>query len=288
MNQEDMLIEACSEIDALIVNLAPITEKVISAMKRCRVISRYGVGYDNVAIETATKKKIWVANVPDYCGEDVSDQALALLMSCVRNVARRDKLLRTGVWDIAAGGKQWRLKGKTFAFIGYGQIARILHRKLSGFLLGRILAYDPYVPEETVKSAGAEKVEFETALREADFISIHMPLNEKTRHIFNKKAFDKMKPTAIIINTSRGPIIDENAICEALSTHKILAAGIDVFETEPANKDNPLFKLDNITVSGHTGWYTEEAMAELKRKAAENVADVLEGRKPKYAVNNFT
>ncbi len=286
-SDEEELAKECSEVDALIVNLAPITEKVIMAMKRCRVISRYGVGYDNVAIHAATNKKIWVANVPDYCGEDVSDQALALLMSCVRNVVRRDKLLRAGVWDITAGGKQWRLKGKTFVFMGYGQIARILHRKIAGFLPSRVLVYDPFVPDDVIKAADAEKVDWDTALREADFISIHMPLNEKTRHIFNKEAFDKMKPTAIIVNTSRGPIIDEKALYEALSSGKILAAGIDVFEKEPTDKDNPLLQLDNITVSGHTGWYTEEAMEELKRKAAENVADVLEGRKPKYAVNKI-
>jgi len=281
------IARACEDADALIVNLPPIDAKVINALARCKVISRYGVGYDNIAVAEATARKIWVANVPDYCGEDVSDQAFSLLMSCVRKVALRDRQLRAGSWKTQADGPQWRIKGKTFVFFGFGQIARILHRKLAGFQLGRVLVFDPFLEEAAIRSAGAEKTDWETALREGDFFSIHMPLNGKTRGLLNEQAFKKMKKTAIIINTSRGPIIDECALYKALAERWINSAGLDVFETEPVKADNPLLKLDNITVSGHAGWYTEEAQSELKRKAAENVRDVLAGGKPKYAVNKI-
>ncbi len=282
------LAAACANADGVIVNLAAFDAALLRGMAHCRVISRYGVGYDNVDVAAATAKSIWVANVPDYCGEDVSDQALALLMGCARKVALRDRQVRGGVWDIAAGGRQWRLRGKTFVFFGYGQIARILHRKIEGFLPGRVLVYDPFLDAEAIRAAGAEKADWETALREGDVFSIHMPLNDKTRGLFNEAALRKMKPTAILVNTSRGALIDETALYRALSEHWINSAGLDVFEKEPVNPDNPLLMLDNITVSGHTGWYTEESQTELKRKAAENVRDALEGRRPKYAVNKLS
>ncbi len=281
------LIGACQAADGIIVNLAPISAKVIDALNRCRIISRYGVGYDNVDVPAATAKQIWVANVPDYCGEDVSDQAMALLMSCIRKVALRDRQVRAGIWDIQSAGPEWRIQGKTLVFFGFGQIARILHRKLGGFQLKRVLVYDPFLDEAAIRALGAAKTDWDTALREGDFFSIHMPLNDKTRGMFNEAAFSKMKPTAIIINTSRGPIIDERALYRALTEHQINSAGLDVFEKEPVNHDNPLLTLDNITVSGHTGWYMEESQTELKRKAAENVRDALITGRPKYAVNTI-
>ncbi|MBI2438739.1 MAG: C-terminal binding protein [Lentisphaerae bacterium] len=281
------LQQACRSADGLIVNLASITAEVIAAMTRCKIIARYGVGYDNVDLPAATARGIWVANVPDYCGEDVSDQALALLMSCVRKVALRDRQVRAGIWNIQSAGPQWRLQGKTFVFFGFGQIARILHRKLSGFQLKRSLVYDPFLDAEAIRALGAEKTDWPTALREGDFLSIHMPLNDQTRGMFNEAAFRQMKPTAILINTSRGPIIDERALERALREGWINSAGLDVFAQEPVARDHPLLKLDNITVSGHTGWYTEESQTELKRKAAENVRDALTRGKPKYAVNKI-
>ncbi len=279
------LIAAGGEADGVILNLAPFPAAVIGALARCKIISRYGVGYDNVDVPAATARRIWVANVPDYCGEDVSDQALALLMSCARKVALRDRQVRAGIWDITRAGPQWRLKGKTFVFFGYGQIARILHRKIAGLLPGRVLVCDPYLKPDALRAAGAEPADWDTALRAGDILSVHMPLNDQTRGLFNEAAFRAMKPTAILINTSRGPIVDERALCRALREGWIHGAGLDVFEQEPLPANSPLLALDNLTVSGHTGWYTEESQTELKRKAAENVRDVLSGKPPKYAVN---
>ncbi len=284
---KDEIIKECKDADGIIVNLAGMSSDIIDQLQKCRVISRYGVGVDSVDVEAATKKKIWVANVPDYCDEDVSDQAMALLVGCVRNVALRDKQVRGGTWDIKSAPPQRRIKGKTVVLFGYGNIAKTMHRKISGFLPGRVLVCDPYVDEKTIAEAGAEKVDFDTAVSEGDLFSLHMPLNEETRGYFNSGVFEKMKPTAIIVNTSRGPIIDENDLYKALSEGTIQSAGLDVFTNEPVEKDNPLLTLDNITVSGHTGFYTEESQVELKRKAALNVLDTLSDGKPTHPVNQI-
>lgn len=283
----DEVLNTCRDADGIMVNLAPIPARVIQELEKCKVIARYGVGYDNVDVEACTRKGIYVANVPDYCAEDVSDHALALLLGCIRKIARRDAQVRRGQWNICKTDPVYRIAGKTFAFLGYGMIARCLHRKISGLNLGGILVYDPFLDAEFVKSQGAEPADFETALKEADYISIHMPLNENTRGIINEKAFSMMKPTSIIINTSRGPVIDEAALIKALSDGWINSAGLDVHGKEPLDRDNPLMKLENCILTDHTGWYSEESMDELKRKVAENVRDVLIGGKPKYPVNKL-
>jgi len=284
-NLESEIMNACRDADGIIANLPPITAGIIKNLERCRVISRYGVGYDNVDIDAATAKGIWVANVPDYCGEDVSDQAMGLFLSCVRKVAQRDRQVRAGTWDVKATSPEYRIKGKTFVFFGYGMIARFVHRKLKGFEPGRVLVYDPYIDASVISAGGGEKVDMETALREGDYFSVHMPVTEKTKKMFNEVLFSKMKPTAIFINTSRGAIVDEKALYRALKEGWIDSAGLDVFEQEPVNRDNPLLSLENITLSGHVGFYTEESIVELKTKAAQNVKEVLLGGKPLYPVN---
>lgn len=280
------IISAVEEADGVLVNLAPITAEIIGAMRKCKIIARYGVGFDNVDVNAATEKGIWVSNVTDYCVEDVSDQAIALLMSCVRKVAQRDKQVRNKIWAMDTTSPHRRIKGKNFVLFGYGGIARITHRKIAGFLPGRIMVYDPFVEAKTIEATGAEKVDWDTAIEQGDFFSLHMPLNDKTRGIFNESVFKRMKNTAILVNTSRGPLIDEEALYKALSEGWIDSAGLDVFGQEPVNPDNPLLTLDNITVSGHVGWYTEESTVDLKRGAAENIKATLEHGKPVNPVNN--
>jgi D-3-phosphoglycerate dehydrogenase len=266
------------------VNLAPITAKVIAAMKKCKCVSRYGVGYDNVDAAALKARGIFLANVPDYCGEDVSDHAMALLMDCVRKVSRKDRLVRQGQWNLTGVQDVFRVAGKTLGFVGYGMIARVLHRKLSGFNLGRVLIADPFVPAEAARKAGAELVDLSTLCREADFISIHAPLLPATRGMIGRAQFGLMKKTAILVNTSRGPLVEEAAIVEALKSGKIACAGLDVFGAEPLPMDSELRKLDNVTLTDHAGWYSVESMVELKTKAAQNIADTLTMGKPKYAV----
>lgn len=282
------VIEVCRDADGIMCNLAPMPAEVIDKLEKCKIISRYGVGYDNVDVNACTNKGIIVANVPDYCAEEVSDQALALLMGCARKIARRDAKVRSGEWNIGRTDPIFRMAGKVFAFLGFGMIARCLYRKIEGLNFKRILVYDPFLDEETIRSYGAEKADWETALREADFISIHMPLNEKTKKSINIDAFKLMKKTAILVNTSRGPVIDEEALIDALKSGRINSAGLDVHNKEPLDMDNPLMKIENCILTDHVGWYSEEAMSELKWKVAENVRDVLLVGKPKYSVNKIS
>ncbi|MFQ3620887.1 MAG: C-terminal binding protein [Spirochaetales bacterium] len=279
------IIQVANDADALIVNLARIDFTVIDKLSRCKVISRYGVGYDNVDVEAATRKGIRVVNVPDYCMEEVSDQALALFFACVRQIRVRDEAVRHGRWDTRECGPMYRIAGKVFGLVGYGNIPRTLHRKLQGFNLKEVLVYDPFVSKESVEAKGGRLVDLDTLLREADYISVHAPLMEKTYHMFGKEQFSKMKPTAVFINTSRGGLVDTTALYEALKNGTIAWAGIDVHEQEPVPAHYPLCELKNVVLSDHRGWYSEESMEELRRKAARYAAMVLEGKTPHSVVN---
>lgn len=283
-DKEDALARLVPDIDGLIVNLAPITAKVIAAMKRCKCISRYGVGYDNVDVAALKGTGIYLANVPDYCAEDVSDQAFALFMDGVRKISRKDRHVRNGEWNLTGLQEVERICGKTFGLVGYGMIARCLHRKLSGFKLCRVLVADPLVPEEAVKKAGAELVSLDTLCRESDYISLHAPVLPSTRGMIGAAQFGMMKKTVILINTARGPLIDEKALIDALKTGKIACAGLDVFEKEPLPLESELRKLDNVTLIDHAGWYSKESIVELKTKAARNIVETIKNGKPKYVV----
>ena len=282
------VIDACRDADGIMVNLAPMPGEVIEKLDKCRVISRYGVGYDNVDAAACTAKGIQLTNVSDYCMEEVSDHALALLLSCARKTARRDAQVRQGRWNVGSADPIYRISGKVFAFLGFGTIARCLNRKIKGLGFSRVLVYDPFIDEKTINEAGCEKADWEAALGKSDFISVHMPLNEKTRGIIDEKAFGLMKPGTILINTSRGPVINENALIEALKKGIINSAGLDVHRKEPLEADNPLLRIENCVLTDHVGWYSEESVEELKRKVAENVRDALLGRPPRYPINKIT
>ena len=199
---EDEMIAGCADADALLLDMAPCSRRVIESLHHCQIISRYGVGYDNVDVSAATENGILVTNVPDYCKEDVSDHALALMLSCLRHVAMRDRNIRAGSWNIQA--HSYRLAGKTLGVLGFGCIARALVHKCSGFGLNRVLAYDPYLSESVCKENGAEKADLQTVLSEADFVSLHMPATLETKGIINAQTLCWMKKTAILINTGRG------------------------------------------------------------------------------------
>jgi D-3-phosphoglycerate dehydrogenase len=279
--------EAVGDADGVLVNLYPIDKRIINRMKKCRIISRYGVGYDNVDVEAATASGIWVANVPNYAFEDVSDHALALLLSCIRKTPYKDSRIRQGGWNLIDQYPCYRIKGKVLGLLGYGAIARALHKKVSGLELSKVITYDPYVKPEDIRENGAVPVDLETLLESSDYISVHAPLSEGTKGIIGKEEIEKMKPTAILINTSRGPLVDEQALCKALQSGRIQGAGLDVFTVEPLPDSSPLKKLDNVILSDHTGYYSEESLVELKTKTALNAASVLQTGKPNYSVNQI-
>ena len=273
--------------DAVLVNLFPMTKEIILSMDNCKVINRYGVGYDNVDVKAATEKGIWISRVPDYSMEDTSDHALAHLFNCVRKITYRDRMIREGKWDLHKDWPSFRIAGKTLGLIGFGNISKTLFSKVSGFGLGSILVYDPYVDDTAIIKAGGTPVPLEELLKESDYISIHAPLTEETEGMIGSSEFRLMKNSAVIINTSRGPIIDEDALYSALKEREIAAAGIDVYKTEPLPEASPLRSLDNITFTDHAGWYSEESIVELKTKAARNILEVLKGNKPVYPVNTI-
>jgi D-3-phosphoglycerate dehydrogenase len=280
--------EACGEADAVIVRMAPVSGKAIEAMRRCRVISRYGIGVDNVDVEAATRKGIPVCNVRDYCREEVSDHVLALLFSCARRIASRDRKVRAGAWDVGSREPVHQVSGRVLGFIGYGAIPRTLRRKVSGLGFKEILIDDPYVTDADARSEGVRRVSLDELCALADFISVHVPLNEETRHLVGAAQFALMKPTAIFINTARGPVVDTEALASTLEEGRIMAAGVDVYEPEPPRKDSRLFALDNIVLSDHMAWYSEESQIELQRLTARNAALVLAGKPPLFCVNPET
>ena len=269
--------------DAVLVRESPVDAAAMDLMPRCRAIVRYGIGVDNIDLRAARERRIYVANVPDYGSEEVSDHALALLLAVVRRIAARDRAVRAGAWNLARTEKMYRVAGRTLGLVGYGRIARSFARKMRGIGIERVLACDPSAEPD----AGTEMVPLEKLCREADFISIHAPLMPQTRHLIDADRIALMKPTAVIVNTARGALIDEQALAAALRAGRIFGAGIDVYENEPPARDNPLFELDNVVLSDHTGWYSEESVAELQHKAAQELARVLRGEAPRNWLNRW-
>ena len=286
LGDEEETVEVLREADAVLVNLHPMPGRVIRELRKCRVISRYGVGYDNVDVDAASQAGIWVARVPDFCLEDVSDHALALLLSCVRHTALRDRRIRRGEWKQIGEYPSYRIVGRTLGLIGFGTIARALFRKVSGLGLARVLVFDPYVERREIEAAGAAAVGLRELLRESDYVSVHAPLSPETRGLIGARELGLMKPSAILVNTARGPLVDEKALAEALKRRKLAAAALDVFAAEPLPADSPLRDLENVVLTDHCGWYSEESMVELKSKTARNALEVLKGGRPLYAVNN--
>ncbi|ANU11022.1 hydroxyacid dehydrogenase [Planococcus antarcticus DSM 14505] len=283
-NTEDDVIATCKDADALINQYAPITGKVIEQLDNCKVISRYGVGFNTIDVDAATAKGIIVANVTDYCLDEVSNHTMALLLSFARKVTLLNNSVKNGVWDFKVAVPIYRLQGKTLGLIGFGNIPQTVAKKAKAFDLN-VIAYDPFVAPEVAAARNVELVTLEKLCQHSDYLSIHVPLNEQTEGMISRKEFAMMKKEAFIINTARGPIIDERALISSLQAGEIAGAGLDVLETEPIVADNPLLAMDNVILNPHSAFYSVEAETELKRKTAENVADVLSGYYPTYLVN---
>lgn len=280
------MLESCADADAILLDMAPMSSEVVKGLEKCKIVSRYGVGYDNVDVAACTERGIWVTNVPDYCAEDVSDHAVAMLMSCLRQIPLRDRSVRNGKWNLP-GTNSFRVSGKILGVLGAGRIARAFIRKMSGFGLAKILVYDPYVPAELISQLGAQSVDLETLLQQADFISLHMPVTDETRGMINEKTLSLMKETAILVNTGRGPLVDDKALIQALKDKRIAGAALDTHNQEPISSDSAYLEMDNVVLTDHTAYNTREAVVELKTKVAMNVVEVLQGKVPTYPVNKI-
>lgn len=282
---EQQRLTALAQADALMIREAPLTANDINAMDKCQVIVRYGVGVDNVDLPAAKAKGIYVANVPDYGSEDVAEHALALLLSATRRITSRNTQVHQRQWNIGQAEPMFRLSGKVLGIVGFGRIARCLATKSRGIGFREILVCDPLLDDAGAMAAGVQKVSLEQLCREADLISLHIPLSSSTRHLIGKAELARMKPTTVLVNTSRGGLIDETALYDALVAKQLFAAGLDVFEQEPVRADHPLLTLSNVICTDHTAWFTEESVTELQRKAAQEVLRVFEGTKPLNWVN---
>ncbi len=281
IKEEEDLIRVCKDADGLLNQYALLTRKVLEKLLKCKVIGRYGVGIDSVDLKAATDLGIIVANVPDYCVDEVADQALSMILALIRKTAFFDQKVKSNEWDFRQGRPIHRIKGKTLGLIGSGRIGLEVAKRISAFGV-RVITFDPYLQKTP---EGIELMDFDTVLKESDFISIHCPLNESTRHLLGEKEFQKMEKKPLIINTSRGPIIDEVALTQALTKRQVSGAGLDVLEKEPPDPQNPLLKMENVIIAPHISFYSEESISELKRRTAENVSSVLLGKWPRSWVN---
>lgn len=277
-------IKLLNEADAVLVREFPLTKNVIEKLNNCKVIVRYGVGVDNIDLQAATKRGIYVANVPDYGTEEVSNHALALLLSVSRRVVTRNHDVKNGKWNIGDKEPIYSFRGKTLGIVGFGRIGKAFYEKSLPFGFQNILIYDPYIKETPPNTT---LVSIEELMSISDVISLHLPLTKHSYHILNAKKLDLAKENAIIINTARGGLIDEVALEKFLSKGKFYGVGLDVMEEEPPNIHHPLFQYKNVIVTDHCGWYSEESLLTLKEKAAQNVLKVFSGEQPHYWVNRW-
>lgn len=280
----DETAELTQDADAVLTQWAPVTSSVIDRMNHCKIIVRYGIGVDNVDLDAAARKNIPVVNVPDYAIQEVADHTFALLLTAVRKIDRVARQVKMGRWEIAPCRPIMSLQHKTLGLAGFGNIARAVARRARAFDL-KVIAYDPYLDEDTIRQHGAEKVEWGDLIGRSDILSLHLPLNDSTRHLLNRDALRSMKPTACVINTSRGSVIDTEALAEALQNGQISGAALDVLEQEPIPADSPLLDLDNCLVTSHYAWYSEESLAKLQQYAALEVKRLFTGEHPKHVVN---
>jgi len=282
---EDEVIQAAADCDALICQFAPITRRVIESLRRCKVIVRYAIGVDNIDLKAAEECGIIVCNVPDYSIDEVSNHVIALLLDCCKKLTYMAGQTKLGNTSYTMIEPLSRMEGRTLGLMGFGRIARVVARKMSGFGLN-IIAYDPMMDTAAAQQLNVSPVSFQELLAQSDYISIHCPLTQETHHLFDRQIFEQMKPTVIFINTARGAIVKEEDMVAFLREHEFAMAGIDVTETEPVPTDHPLLKLNNAVVTPHVAWYSVESVLSLQRKVAEEVAGVLSGQPPRHPVNH--
>jgi D-3-phosphoglycerate dehydrogenase len=282
---EDEVIEQCAAAEGLIIMYAPITRRVISHLKHCKIIARYGVGVDTIDLKAAAEHGIIVSNVPDYGTNEVADHALAMMMALTRKVLQATATVKSGRWDFRLMQPVHRLQEQTLGVLGIGRIGSAMARRAHGIGM-KVIACDPYVARERVPDY-VTLVSLDELMRTSDVVSVHCPLTDETRMMLGEEKLGLMKPTAYLVNTARGSIVDEAVLDKMLGVGKLAGAGMDVLMKEPPAADNPLFRHDNFIVSPHMAWHSNSSVKDLKRKAAEEVRRVMRGEVPLYQVNKF-
>lgn len=278
------VIAVSRHADAILTQFAPITADVIAELKQCKIIVRYGIGVDNIDLDAAKGRGIPVVNVPDYAINEVADHAFSLMLSSVRKIPNIVSQVRSGLWENAPCRPIRSLHDKIIGVAGFGNIAKAVIKRAQAFGMSAI-GYDPFVEEQDFLKLGVEKVDWYHLLERCDILSIHLPLTPKTRYLFNLSAFERMKNTAYLINTSRGGVIEANDLVKALESNRIAGAALDVLEEEPIEPDNPLLKLDNCLITSHCAWYSEESLLRLQLYAALEIKRMFVEGKPRHIVN---
>lgn len=282
---EDEVIDACRDADGIINLYAPISRRVIESLEKCKIITRYGVGVDTIDLEAATEHGICIGNVPDYGINEVSDHALALILTLLRKINSANETVKSNVWDVNTTKPIRRLNTLTIGLVGFGNIPRALAQKVK--VLGmRVIVSDPFLPQAVADENEIELVTLDELSAQADVISVHAPLLPSTRGMIGKKQFDLMKKGVYLVNTARGPVVNEAALIEALEQGIVAGAGLDVVENEPIDRNHPFLSMDNVILTPHMAGYSEESAEEMRSKTALGIVDVLVyGQYPKYLVN---
>lgn len=277
------ILEVARNADAVFVTYAQINAEVIAGLENCKVIGRFGIGVDNIDIAAATAAGITVTYAPVYCLDEVSDHAMSLLLSLARKIPYANKLVHGGRWEMRAVAPIARIRGRKLGLVGLGNIPRAVVPKAQAFGL-EVVSFDPYAPDEVFEEMSVTRVDFDELLAESDYVSIHAPLTPETQNMFSHEAFGKMKDTALLINTARGPLVDIDALATALENGQIGGAALDVLPIEPPGAENRLIGRDDVILTPHTGFYSEDALLDLQTTVATDVATVLSGGEPKYPV----
>jgi D-3-phosphoglycerate dehydrogenase len=280
----DDILAVARDADAILVTYARLTGDLLRQLQRCKAIGRFGLGVDNIDLAAAKEKGIAVNYVPDYCIHEVSDHAMALLLALIRKIPLSNSVVQAGRWEMPVVVPIRRITGTVLGLIGFGNIPRLVAPKAQAFGI-TVQAYDPFAKPEVFRAANVASVDFDTLLGTSDYVSVHAPLMPETRGLLNAQAFAKMKQGAYLVNTARGPLIDEAALVAALDTGQVGGAALDVVATEPLPKDSPLLGRNNVIVTPHTAFYSVEALAELQSKCASDVARVLSGEPAVYPIS---
>ena len=283
IGDEEGMIAALRAADAAVIVSSPFTRAVMSACEGLKVVVRTGVGYDVIDVPAATELGVVVVNIPDIWIREVANHALALLLAFNRKIVALDHQVHAGGWR-AAGAFTGSLHGETVGVVGLGNIGSAFARRAAAFEM-TVIACDPYVDDAHFAKLGVERVTLEQLAERADYVSVHTLLNAETHHLIGEKFFSRMKPTAILINTSRGPVVDETALTRALEEKRLAGAALDVWEKEPVAVDNPLLKMDNVIATPHAAYFSSPAVAQVPRRCGEEIARVLTGQRPLNVVN---
>lgn len=278
------LAEEVKDADAVINTYAEMTPDIINGMQQCKMIIRNGIGVNTIDVPTCNEKGIMVGNIPTYCIEEVATHAIALMLTLNRKIFLYNKSVRSGVWDVKKGMPINSVVGGTLGLVGFGRIPRLINERAQPLGL-KVLAYDPYVSAEDAAAVGAQKAEMDQIISESDFISIHCPLTPDTKGMFNYEAFQAMKDSAYLINTARGPIVNEPDLVRALEEGLIGGAGLDVLMEDKGQAEHPLYAFENVIITPHAAWYSETSILRRRTQTVESVIEVLEGREPFSCIN---